>query len=88
MRKSKFTEVQILSVLESQNNGKSIKQICREHSISEATFYNWKLKYAQDEIKDSQRIRDLQLENDRLKRIVANLTLENDIIKSSHERRR
>jgi len=87
MKKTRFAETQIVSILHQQESGKSVKEICREHGISDATFYNWKAKYGGMEISDVRRMKDLEEENSRLKRIVANLTLENDAIKHVIEKK-
>ena len=87
MKKKRFTETQIVSILHQQEAGKSVKDISREHGISEATFYNWKAKYGGMEVSDVRRMKDLEEENSRLKRIVANLTLENDAIKHVIEKK-
>jgi putative transposase len=81
MKKTRFSETKIVSILHQQEAGKSVKDICREIGISEPTFYNWKAKYGGMAVSDVKRIKDLEEENNRLKRIVANLTLENDAIK-------
>jgi len=87
MKKTRFTETQIVSILHQQEAGKSVKDISREHGISDATFYNWKAKYGGLQISDVKRMKDLEEENNRLKRIVANLTLENDAIKTVLEKK-
>ena len=87
MKKKRFTEAQIVSILNQQEAGKSVKDISREHSISDATFYNWKAKYGGMQISDVKRMKDVEEENSRLKRIVANLTLENDAMKTVLEKK-
>ena len=87
MKKKRFTETQIVSILHQQEAGKSVKDISREHGISDATFYNWKAKYGGMELSDVKKIKDLEEENARWKRIVANLTLENDAIKHVIEKK-
>ena len=87
MKKKNFTEAQIVSILHQQEAGRTVKDICREHSISDATFYNWKAKYGGMQVSEVRRMKDLQEENSRLKRIVANLTLENDAIKTVLEKK-
>jgi putative transposase len=87
MKKKRFTETQIVSILHQQEAGKSVKEISREHGISDATFYNWKAKYGGMELSDVKKMKDLEDENFRLKRIVANLTLENDAIKHVIEKK-
>ncbi len=87
MKKKNFSEAQILSILKSQESGRTVKEICREIGISDATFYNWKAKYGGMEVSDVVRMKDLQDENARLKRIVANLTLEIDAVKTVLEKK-
>jgi putative transposase len=87
MKKTRFTEAQIVSILHQQETGKSVKDIIREHGISDATFYNWKAKYGGMAVNELKRMKDLEEENSRLKRIVANLTLENDAIKHVIEKK-
>lgn len=87
MKKTRFTEAQIVSILHQQEAGKSVKEISREQGISDATFYNWKAKYGGMEISDVKKMKELEDENNRLKRIVANLTLENDAIKTVLEKK-
>ena len=81
MKKSKFTESQIIGILKEQEQGVKISELCRQHGISEATFYNWKSKYGGMNVDELKRLRDLEQENARLKKIVANQSLEIDIIK-------
>ena len=87
MKKKRFTEAQIVSILHQQEAGKSVKEISREHGISDATFYNWKAKYGGMQVSDVKRMKDLEEENARLKRIVANQTLEIDAIKTVLEKK-
>jgi putative transposase len=81
MKKTRFTEVQIIGILNEQEQGMKVSDLCRKHGISEATFYNWKSKYGGMKVDELKRLRELEQENARLKRIVANLSLEIDIIK-------
>lgn len=87
MKRTRFTETQIISILKQQEAGISVKDLAREHGISEATYYNWKAKYGGMEANEVKRLKDLEEENNRLKRIVANLTLENDAIKHVLEKK-
>ena len=80
MKKTRFTETQIVSILKQQEAGRSVK-ICREHGISDATFYNWKSKYGGMEASDVKRMKDLEEENARLKRMYANLAMDNEILR-------
>ena len=81
MKKSKFTESQIIGILKQQEQGVKTSEICRQHGISEPTFYNWKSKYGGMNVDELRRLRELEQENGRLKKIVANQSLEIDIIK-------
>lgn len=81
MKKTRFTETQIVSILKQQEGGIPTKEICRQHGISEATFYNWKSKYGGMESSDVKRLRDLEEENARLKKMYADLAMDNQILK-------
>jgi putative transposase len=83
MKKTRFTETQIVSILKQQEAGRSVKDLAREHGINDATFYNWKAKYGGMEASDVKKMKDLEEENSRLKRIVANMTLEIDAVKTA-----
>jgi len=87
MKKVRFTETQIISILKQQEAGRSVRDIAREHGISDATFYNWKAKYGGMEANEIRRMKELEEENARLKRIVANQTLEIDAIKHVREKK-
>ena len=81
MRKSKFTETQIIGMLKEHENGVSAGDICRKHGISQSTFFNWKSKYAGLEVSDLKRMRELEEENSRLKRMYAELSQDVYILK-------
>ena len=81
MRKSRFTETQIVSILKSADAGMKVGDICRQHGISEATYYKWKSKYGGMEASDLKRVKELEAENARLKRMYAELALENTAMK-------
>lgn len=87
MKKSRFTETQIISILKQQEAGVKVKDICRENSISSATFYNWKSKYGGMEASDVKRLRELEEENARLKRMYAELSLDHQILKDIVEKK-
>ena len=87
MKKQRFSETRIVSILRQQEAGKTVKDICREHGISDATFYNWKAKYGGMEVSDVVKMKELEEESNKLKRIVANLTLENDAIRTVLEKK-
>jgi len=81
MKKTRFTETQIVSALKRQEGGIPTKELCRELGISEATFYNWKSKYGGMESSDVKRLKDLEEENSRLKKMYADLAMDNQILK-------
>lgn len=81
MKKSRFSEAQILGILRQQDQGQTVAQICREHSLSEATFYQWKSKFGGMNVSELQRLKHLEDENRRLKQLYAELSLENQVIK-------
>jgi putative transposase len=81
MRKSRFTETQIVNTLKQVEGGRSVKEVCRELGISEATYFNWKSKYGGMEASDVRRLKELAEENSRLKRMYADLALENTALK-------
>lgn len=81
MKKSRFNETQIIGILKQVEAGRQVKDVCREHGISDATYYQWKSKYGGMEAADIKRLRDLEDENRKLKMMVADLSLENRAIK-------
>jgi putative transposase len=87
MKKSKFTEAQILKVLKSQEEGKKVSDLCREYGISEPTFYNWKSKYGGMTLSELKRVKELEAENARLKRIVAEQQLSIDVLKEVNSKK-
>ncbi len=81
MRRKRFAEEQIIGVLKEAEAGAKTVELCRRHGISEQTFYRWKTKYGGLEVSDVRRLRQLEQENSRLKRLVADLTLDNQALK-------
>lgn len=87
MKKTKFTESQIVAALKRQENGVSVKDLCRELGISDATFYNWKAKYGGMDASRLKRMKELEEENSRLKRMYAELSMINDALKQVIEKK-
>ena len=81
MRKSKFTQSQIVAILKEGEAGVPVAEVCRKHGIISPTYYAWKSKYAGATVSDLTRMRELEVENARLKRMYADLALENAAIK-------
>ncbi len=81
MKRSKFTETQIVNILKLAEKGVKVTDICREHGISSATYYQWKSKYGGLEASDLKRLREIEAENTKLKKMYAELALENAAIK-------
>ncbi|MCC5859957.1 MAG: transposase [Ectothiorhodospiraceae bacterium] len=87
MRKSGFTESQIVQTLKQVEGGRKVKDVSRELGISEATYYQWKSKYGGMEAADIRHLKELEEENARLKRMYADLALENTALKDAITRR-
>jgi putative transposase len=81
MRKSKFSESQIMGILAEGEAGLPVGEVCRKHGISSATYYQWKSKFAGMSVPELKRVKELEAENARLKRLYADLALENAAIK-------
>jgi putative transposase len=81
MRKSKFTDSQIVAILAEGESGLAVGDVCCKHGISNATYYQWKSKYAGVSANELKRIKDLEAENGKLKRMYAELALENTAIR-------
>ena len=81
MKTIRFAESQILSILKEQEQGNKVADICRKHGISDATFYSWKSKYSGMTVNELKRLKELEYENTRLKRMFADLSLENAALK-------
>lgn len=80
MKKSKFTEAQIVFAIKQSETGVSVQEVCRKMGISEATFYNWKKKYGGLGVTELRRLRQLEEENAKLKQIVADLSLDKQML--------
>lgn len=81
MKKKRFTEEQIIAVLKEAEAGAKTKELCRRHGISEPTFYNWKAKYAGMTVSEARRLRELEAENAKLKKLLAESELDKAALK-------
>ena len=86
MKKSRYSETQIIKVLKEVEAGRQVKDVCREYGVSDATYYNWKSKYAGMSGSKIRRMRKLEEENGQLKHMYADLSLENKVLKELIEK--
>ncbi len=87
MKNSRFTEQQIIKILKSADAGMKVQDLCRQYGISDATYYKWKSKYGGMEAADIKRLRESETENSKLKRLFADLALENRALKDLIEKK-
>jgi putative transposase len=84
MKKTRFTETQIVAILQKQESaGVKVSDICREHGISDATFYNWKAKYGGMDVNELKRVKHVEEENAKLKKMYAELSLVHEALKDA-----
>ncbi|MFT5101782.1 MAG: putative transposase [Planctomycetaceae bacterium] len=81
MKKSRFTETQIVAILNEADAGMLVKDLCRKHGFSPSSYFKWKSKYGGLSASELKRIKELEAENSKLKRMFADLSLENDALK-------
>ncbi|QOW09859.1 transposase [Kaistella flava (ex Peng et al. 2021)] len=87
MKNSKFSEVQIIKILSEQNQGKTVNEICRNHGISQPTFYNWKSKYGGLDVQQLSKMKEMEKQLSQYKKIVAEQTLEIVVLKDVIEKK-
>ena len=87
MRKSRYSEEQIIRVLRQVETGQKVKDVIREHGISEQTYYRWKSKYGGMSVSDAKRLKQLQAENRQLKKLVADLSLDKQMLQEVLDRK-
>ena len=87
MKKSRFSSSQIVKILKEFESGKSIQEVCRSHGISQGTLYNWRKRYGGMEASELKRIKELEAENSKLKRMYAELALDHEMAKEIIEKK-
>ena len=87
MKRSKFSEQQIIAILKAVEAGRTVREVCREHEVSDATYYKWKTKYGGMGVSDAKRLKALEHENGELKKIVADLTLDNRMLRDVNSKK-
>jgi len=87
MKKARFSETQIVAILKEADSGVPVKDVCRKHEISDATYYHWKSKYGGMEASDLKRMKELERELSQLKRMYADMALENRALKDLIEKK-
>jgi len=87
MKRSRFTEEQIIGILKEQETGQRTADVCRKHGISEGTFYKWKAKFGGMQVSDAKKLRALEAENTQLKKLLAETMLDNAVLKDINSKK-
>ena len=87
MKKSRFSEEQIIGILKEQESGMKTADVCRRHGVSEATFYKWKSKYGGMHVSEAKRLKALETENGQLKKLLAETMLDNAILRDVNSKK-
>jgi putative transposase len=87
MKRARFTEEQIIGILKTAEAAGSIREVVREHNITEQTFYRWRRKYGGMEVSEAKKLRDMEKENSELKKMVAELSLDNRMLKDLNSKK-
>lgn len=87
MKGKKFKEEQIIGILKQHDKGIPTKELCRQHGIAQGTLYRWKAKFGGMEVNDAKKLKSLELENSRLKRMIADLALDNQILRDVNSKK-
>ena len=87
MKRSRFSEVQVLGILKAVESGRKVAEVCREHGISESTYFKWKSKFGGMTASEIKRLRELEAENAKLKAMYAEMSLENRALKGLIEKK-
>ena len=87
MKRARFSEEQIIGILKAAEAGKSIRDCCKEHNITEQTFYRWRRKFGGMEVSEAKKLKDLERENTELKKMVAELSLDNRMLKDVNSKK-
>ncbi len=87
MKRARFTEEQIIGILKEAETAGNIRSVCRGHNLTEQTFYRWRNKFGGMEVSEARKLRELERENSELKKIVADLTLDNRMLKDLNSKK-
>ena len=87
MKRTRFTETQIIAILKEADSGMQVKELCRKHGVSDQTYYNWKSKYGGMEASDLKQMKELERELSQMKRMYADIALENRALKDLIEKK-